>query len=135
MCTVTIRRGPEDLLVTMNRDERWTRDAERPPTLHPAGPGRPAWMAPPDGERCGTWIGANDAGVVACLLNGYAPGDLDLFARPDVPSRGEIIPALLGYRPEAASGWIRDGLGASRGRLAPHHLLLLACRRGRGLAW
>ena len=102
------------MLVTMNRDERWTRAAEHPPTIHAARSGRPAWMAPADGERGGTWIGANDAGVVACLLNGYAPGDLDLFVRPDVPSRGEIIPALLGCRPEAVTEWIRDGLGAPR---------------------
>jgi hypothetical protein len=80
----------------MNRDERWTRAAELPPALHPADSGQKTWVGPSDGERGGTWIGANSAGVVACILNAYAEGDLELLGRADVPSRGEIIPALLG---------------------------------------
>jgi hypothetical protein len=96
MCTLTLLREPDRLLLTMNRDERWTRSAERPPVLHPGQGGRRDWIAPADGERGGTWIGADEDGVAACLLNAYAPGDLDLIGRPDVPSRGEIVPAVLG---------------------------------------
>ena len=95
MCTVTIYRRSEQLLVTMNRDERWTRASEMPPTLHQAKSGSESWIGPTDGERGGTWIGANSAGVVACILNAYADGDLELLGRSDVPSRGEIIPSLL----------------------------------------
>jgi hypothetical protein len=95
MCTVTIYRQPEHLLVTMNRDERWTRASETPPALHQANSGSESWIGPTDGERGGTWIGANTSGVVACILNAYAEGDMEMLGRSDVPSRGEIIPALL----------------------------------------
>lgn len=114
MCTLTIDRRAGRLLVTMNRDERWTRAPERPPVPHPAEDGGRAWVGPADGERGGTWIGANDDGVVACLLNAYAPGDLDLIGRPDVPSRGEIIPGLLARGRDGVERFLDDELDPTR---------------------
>jgi hypothetical protein len=107
MCTVTIFRGPDSTLVTMNRDEARGRAAESPPALV-SGAGGPSWLAPTDGEKGGTWFGVNDRGIVACLLNAYVPGDLALYGRPDVPSRGTIIPELLGREPDHAVSWLRD---------------------------
>lgn len=109
MCTVTILRDSERLLVTMNRDEQWGRAAELPPTAHPLADGG-AWLGPADGERGGTWIGASSHGVVGCLLNGYSPEDLELLGRADVPSRGELVPALLEQPPERALAWLENGL-------------------------
>jgi len=108
MCTVTIRCGGGSLLLTMNRDERWGRAPEAPPRLVPGGPDRPAWAAPFDGVTGGTWIGVNDRGVAACVLNGYTAADLPLRDRAGVPSRGSIIPRILedqdGTRPARLRG-------------------------------
>lgn len=95
MCMLTIYRGPEEIVATMNRDEALTRGPELPPRIHESGAG-PAWMAPHDSDRGGTWMGANAHGVIACLLNAYLPGESLLpDARAQLPSRGEIIPMLL----------------------------------------
>ena len=133
MCTLTIDRRSERVLVTMNRDERWTRAPETPPGLHPAKGGGRAWIAPADGERGGTWIGANDAGVVACLLNAYAPGDLDLVGRPDIPSRGEIVPAVLEHDWHGAMRYVEHDLH-------PEHypsfvLVILGAQASRVIRW
>lgn len=95
MCTVTLRCGGGSLTLTMNRDERWDRAPEEPPRRIPGEPGRPTWLAPFDSASGGTWIGVNDGGIAACVLNGYAPGDETLFGNPAVPSRGSIIPRIL----------------------------------------
>jgi len=107
MCTLTILRTPERTLVTMNRDEARVRAVERPPRLVEAS-GRPSWLAPTDGEKGGTWFGANDRGLVAGLLNAYVPGDLALYGRDDVPSRGTIIPQLASRSPEQARAWLHN---------------------------
>ena len=112
MCTVTVLRGADRLLVTMNRDERRRRAEELAPR-QAGGGARPAWIGPGDGAKGGTWFGANDRGVVACLLNAYAAGDLALLGRDDLPSRGEIIPQLLEHDPERARAWLRSGLDPS----------------------
>ncbi len=95
MCTVTVRLGEGPLLVTMNRDERVERAPEIPPSRREAERGGPSWIAPTDGQAGGTWIGANDRGVVACLLNAYLPGDPVELPPPGTPSRGQIIPRML----------------------------------------
>jgi len=105
MCTVTIFRSAERTLVTMNRDEARSRRAEIPPRLVEA-PGQPAWLAPADGDKGGTWFGVNDQGMAAALLSAYVPGALALYGRDDVPSRGTIIPDLLGRDLEQAHTWI-----------------------------
>jgi len=76
----------------MNRDERRERPDEIPPSVHRTGAGA-AWLAPTDGARGGTWIGANAHGLALCLLNGYAPGES--AAAPNAPSRGTLIPLLM----------------------------------------
>ena len=112
MCTVTVLRDPDRLLLTMNRDERRARGDELVPR-QAGGGGRPAWIGPADGAKGGTWFGANDRGVIACLLNAYAAGDLALLGRDDLPSRGGIIPRLLEHGPEQARSWLRDGFDPS----------------------
>jgi len=95
MCTVTLRCDGGSLLLTMNRDERWDRAPEEAPRIIPGAPGRPSWLAPFDSASGGTWIGVNDRGVAACVLNGYGPADEALRGNPGVPSRGSIIPRIL----------------------------------------
>jgi len=102
VCTVTIL--PETVLaataagaarrlrlrVASNRDELLTRAAALPPSTFRIGTRRA--VMPRDPDSGGTWIGANDAGIVCALLNVYdgAPA-----ATADL-SRGTIIPPLLG---------------------------------------
>lgn len=98
MCTVTLHRAPNTLLVTMNRDEALVRGPETPPQHHSGGGA--SWIAPHDSDRGGTWMGVNQFGVVACLLNAYRP-DEDLRPHPErpYPSRGAIIPSILPLGP------------------------------------
>lgn len=95
MCTLSIHRADDWLVATMNRDEALARGPELPPQVHHAHGGL-AWVAPRDSEKGGTWMGVNSAGVIACLLNAYRPGESLL---PDTSgryrSRGEIVPRLL----------------------------------------
>jgi len=96
MCTVTIHRDAETLVVTMNRDEARTRAPESPPKIFALEDFAEEWMAPIDGDAGGTWIGVNAHGVVGCLLNAYRPGQV--LALPETPSafsRGTIVPAVL----------------------------------------
>ena len=78
----------------MNRDEALTRGPEVPPKRHVDG--GVVWLAPHDSDRGGTWMGVNQFGVAACLLNAYRP-DEDLRPDPNnpLPSRGEIVPNVL----------------------------------------
>lgn len=89
MCTLTIHRGSDRFLVTMNRDEKRSRISEKSPFF---------WkdkniFAPQDTQGGGTWAAINNHGVVACLLNGYSAKDADLDVQT---SRGSIVPYVLG---------------------------------------
>ncbi len=111
MCTVTVHRGHDTIVATMNRDEALTRAPELRPQIVDAGDGV-RWVAPRDSERGGTWMGVNNHGVVACLLNAYRPGESLL---PDTSgrfrTRGEIVAGLLSAgEPAAAQRWLRESL-------------------------
>jgi hypothetical protein len=99
MCTVTVLprvllssvTSDDQLLlrVVCNRDELLTRAPALPPTLWAAGPRRA--LMPIDPQSGGTWIAANDAGLVFALLNAN-----DQASAPGAVSRGTIIPTLVG---------------------------------------
>ena len=134
MCTVTIHRVPGRIVATMNRDEAFARAPESPPAIV-RGPSGVEWMAPRDGERGGTWMGANSAGVIACLLNAYQPGESLL---PDTSgqfrSRGEIIPALLERGPaDAALAWLSDDFDPEQ--YPSFTLLVVSDAVARKIAW
>jgi hypothetical protein len=112
MCTVTLvaceghdARDGGLLRLVCNRDEQRTRAAALAPVRRRCG--RRTAIMPIDPPSGGSWIGANDAGVVACLLNASGGRGRDR-SRSDperrVPgidraggsrSRGEIVPRLL----------------------------------------
>jgi len=119
MCTVVFRYEAGRLLLAMNRDERRGRAPEVPPDVQGDGP---LLLAPRDGEKGGTWIGVNDRGVAACILNGYGHGDLDMLTRPGVPSRGRIIPTLLRSDCSDLAAWVQCDLQAE---LYPSFTLLV----------
>ncbi len=86
MCTVVLLRRPEHdwpLIIGANRDEMNNR-----PWLAPARhwPERSHVIAGLDEEAGGTWMGMNDDGLVACVLNRFGT----LGGHPDFRSRGEL---------------------------------------------
>ena len=87
MCTVTIIPRRKGYRLGMNRDEKLTRPAGRPPQ-RTMEIGR-AFIAPSE-PGGGTWIGLNDHGVCLALINWYS---VNRCVTGGSVSRGEIIPA------------------------------------------
>ncbi len=86
MCTVVFLRRPEHrwpLVLAANRDEQNTRPW-KPPARH--WPDRPEIVAGIDELAGGTWLGVNDEGVVAGVLNRKDSLGPDKYLR----SRGEL---------------------------------------------
>jgi hypothetical protein len=77
------------LRVACNRDELIARAPALPPVTLQFG--EHLAVMPVDPDSGGTWIGANDAGIVCALLNVYA-GSRQAVGRR---SRGTVIPSLL----------------------------------------
>jgi len=97
MCTVSvICIGPASLRLVSNRDELVARAPALEPEWRTLGAGRALWPTDPVGG--GTWIAANERGLVLAILN------LNLEPSPTLPgklaSRGQIIPRLA-----RASSW------------------------------
>ena len=105
MCTVSVVQTPTDpprtrhrdgllLRVMCNRDEQRSREASVGPVVKRCGT-RLAIM-PLDPPSGGTWIGANDAGLIACVLNANPAAQVAGGKTPsDFRSRGEIVPRVL----------------------------------------
>ena len=93
MCTLTVIAGEDSHHVAMNRDEKIARGAGTPPEVREIHGTRAIY--PGDGAG-GTWIAANEYGMVLALLNwndvpcGTATGGTQ--------SRGRVIPALIASR-------------------------------------
>jgi hypothetical protein len=95
MCTVTSVPVDDGFRLVCNRDERRDRPAAAPPAVHRLQ--RSTAIYPVDPAGGGTWVGLNDTGLAAVLLNRTivstaSPGCAPLY------SRGRIIPSLLGCR-------------------------------------
>ncbi len=102
MCTVSIVPAGDGFRLVSNRDERRARARARPPRWYDLG-GRRA-LFPLDPEGGGSWVGVNDVGLAAALLNrspgspvpaaaGAAP--IHTAATRPAASRGLIVPLLL----------------------------------------
>lgn len=93
MCTVVILRRPGSgwpLILAANRDEMAGRPW-RPPARH--WPDRPEVLAGLDVLAGGSWLGINDHGVVACILNRHGT----LGPAPGKRSRGELVLEALDH--------------------------------------
>jgi len=84
MCTLTIWRDSDHFTITMNRDDVQTRQ-ESPPKLQHGPSG--AFISPRDVQAGGSWIAANDRGLIACLLNRYDPAPQGRTSRGDLVLR------------------------------------------------
>ena len=92
-----------------NRDERRDRAAALPPTARRLRGQRAIYPMDPVGG--GTWVGVNDAGLAAAVLNRTLDSKRMTGMRPSC-SRGLIVPALLGHD-------TLDGALEAAARLAP----------------
>lgn len=93
MCTLIILRRPDHrwpLVLGANRDEMRQRPWKAP-ARH--WPDRPEAIAGLDELAGGSWLGLNDQGVVATILNRYGT----LGPAPDKRSRGELVLEALDH--------------------------------------
>lgn len=130
MCTLTWSRPKEGgLEVWFNRDEKKTRPIADPPALRELN--GVTFLSPRDPQGGGTWMLANEFGLVVCLLNKW---ELDTRSTPSRrKSRGQLVwqmgaakslddlasfltdlenyPAftLIGISPEGKCGWEWNG--------------------------
>lgn len=84
--------GLPTLRLMMNRDELRTRPRALAPAIHSFAPR--SILMPLDPTSQGTWIGINDRGIYAALLNLTEPDHLASSENPG-RSRGTIIPTIL----------------------------------------
>lgn len=125
MCTVTIvplnrHAGGVGLRLACNRDESRKRPAARPPVVRRCG--RHDAVMPVDPVSDGTWIAANDAGLLATLLN------VNPMARPGPDSdfkksRGLLIPRLMEFATPAEAAAVAAQIDARQ--FPPFRLLLI----------
>lgn len=102
MCTLVLRREPRTpwpLLLAANRDELRSRPW-RPPARH--WPDRPEVVAGLDELAGGSWLGVNDHGVVAAVLNRVGT----LGPAEDKRSRGELVLDALDFTDAASAAEI-----------------------------
>ena len=122
MCTVTVVPARETIRLACNRDELRSRPAAQPSRIERFGPRRA--VLPVDPTSSGTWVAANDAGLVLTLLN-VNPGN-GLATSAARLSRGNIIPALLhADTPLAAAS---SALALDAAQYAPFRLVLVNWR-------
>ncbi|MEK9661238.1 MAG: NRDE family protein [Alphaproteobacteria bacterium] len=93
MCTLVIARRPGDVwpvLIAANRDEMTDRPWQ-PPARH--WPDRADIVAGRDALADGSWLGINDSGVAAAILNRTG----SLGTADDKRSRGELVLEALDH--------------------------------------
>src|SRR5262245_20583715 len=93
MCSVTAVPFDGGFRVVCNRDERRSRPPALPARTHRLAERTAMWPVDPAGG--GTWIGANDAGLVLCVLNRTPRPDRGGTGCGGAASRGGLIPRLL----------------------------------------
>jgi hypothetical protein len=116
MCTLSFIPVRHGFHLLMNRDEQRTRSMALPPRLHPCGKLRAIY---PSEQGGGTWIGANEEGLCAALINWYSRPCLT-----DQPafSRGLIIPTLLASHSSAEAAFLLRSLPLAK--LSPFRLFV-----------
>lgn len=97
----------------MNRDELNTRPRSLPPSVRQLKSGLSA-MQPTDTASRGTWISANNSGLMLALTNGN-PRPMPPLPPPELlRSRGRIIPDLIPHRSARAAIKAMSAMGLSQ---------------------
>ena len=108
MCSLVIDYRPDaawPVILAANRDEMLDRPWD-PPGRH--WPDRPNVVAGRDRLAGGSWLGLNDEGVVAGILNRVD----SLGPKPGFRSRGELVLEALDHADAAAAAGALGGLDA-----------------------
>jgi len=125
MCTMSLFRDQQTLIVTMNRDEARLRTEAG---LKQQQLGNIQVLYPVDGLAGGTWFGLNDSGVVMALLNRYQDPQIE-----GAETRGAIIPLAL------AKGDYSDVLehlnGSDFSRFNPFDLFVIGIDNSDHFSW
>lgn len=139
MCTLTWKRkSVSDLTVYFNRDELKIRPVADPPARFESQ-GR-SFLSPRDPKGGGTWMLANDRGLVICLLNRW---ELEERILSSPKSRGRLVWGLadaetpdevasrlvnlqdyqaftlIAFSPKGDRGWEWDGASLVAGQVPP----------------
>lgn len=134
MCTLTINFEGRRTRAVFSRDEL----KDRAPGLAPrwAKYGDVRAVGPVDGQAGGTWMAANEHGLVLCLLNANPPGPTTPVDPARVVSRGLIVPELIQHREAERAA---EALGArDLSCFAPFRLVAFGVREAdpvREIAW
>lgn len=120
MCTLSFLPENGGFHLLMNRDEQRSRPQALPPRLHHSRKMRSIY---PSEQGGGTWIGVNNAGICAALINWYSKPRLT--DRPAF-SRGLLIPTLLAARNGEEASFLLRSLPLDK--LAPFRLFLFDAR-------
>ncbi len=126
MCTVVVLHRPDHpwpVLIAANRDEMRDRPWDAP-ARH--WPDRPHVTAGRDALAGGTWMGVNDDGLVACVLNRMNT----LGPDPDKRSRGELPLEALDHAEAHEAAHFMAALDPDAYR--PFNLVIADCR---GVFW
>jgi hypothetical protein len=97
MCTLSWWRTEHSFGVFFNRDESVGRSEAEPPASREQD--GLDYLSPRDPDGGGTWIFANRAGLIGCLLNNYQAS----FKAAHPISRGLLLRSLAGRRTVAAA--------------------------------
>jgi len=125
MCTVTVVRIEDRVRLACNRDEsRW-----RPPALPPEVRrlARCRAVMPIDPVSDGSWIGVNDAGLAATLLNVYPAPLPGAETSGGMSSRGSLVPTLLDCLTLEEA--LRAAATLDAARYPPFRMLILDAQR------
>ena len=125
MCSISFLPQPEGLFLAMNRDEQLSRAAALPPRTETCGRQRAIFPREPSG---GTWIGVNENGLAAALVNWYARTH-----GAGRRSRGEIIPLVLGAADLGEADCLMRTISTSA--FNPFRLLLFSAHEKRAAMW
>ncbi|MCH8569525.1 MAG: NRDE family protein [Balneolales bacterium] len=98
MCTLSWQVIPENetLHVFFNRDELFSRPEAEPPNVLQDDDDRARFLAPVDPQGGGTWIAANEHGLIICLLNDYQGRSVENLT-DKAKSRGLLVRKLAGF--------------------------------------
>jgi len=134
MCTVSIVPGDEGFRLMSNRDERRDRAVALQPTVETLG--ARAVVMPIDPAGGGSWIGVNDAGVAAAVLNRHAgpPPEARSFTSRGVIVRHALACESIGAAAAAARGLNANAFQPFRLVLVQHRRIALIVSDGRELA-
>ena len=114
MCTLVILRRPEHewpVLVGANRDELLQRQW-LPPARH--WDDRPSILGGLDLEAGGSWLGINDYGVLAGILNRTG----SLGPQPNKRSRGELVLEALDHADSSSAAVLSSVISEELGILS-----------------